>query len=50
MMQIHYWPDGTWCRDYDLVNYGWMSDDYATIEVSFDIDDEQIDDIVARLI
>ena len=26
------WPDGTWCYRHELLEYGWMSDDYIVLE------------------
>ena len=26
------WPDGTWCYRHELVEYGYMSDDYTVLE------------------
>ena len=26
------WPDGTWCYRHELVEYGWLSDDYIVLE------------------
>jgi hypothetical protein len=45
MRVICVWPDGSWCDLEDLDDYRWMSDDFQRIEVSWDIDDEQVDSI-----
>ena len=26
------WPDGTWCYRHELVEYGWLGDDYIVLE------------------
>jgi hypothetical protein len=43
MIKIYYWADGTWCYEEHLHEYDWMSDDYAIIEVSEWMPEEQID-------
>ena len=36
------WPDGTWCHEEDLEEFGWKSDDYNTFRVPTDTSDEEI--------
>lgn len=44
--KIYYWADGVWC-DTDEVEYmGHRSDDFGTISVPWDLDEEDIDRIV----
>ncbi len=50
MKSICYWPDGTWCNFNELDDYCWKSDDYSRIEISYEIDDDEIDRIVDDLI
>jgi hypothetical protein len=43
MIKIYYWPDGTWCVEDDVHEYDWKSDDYAIIEVSDTLTEDEID-------
>ena len=29
---VFLWPDGTWCYRHELLEYGWLSDDYIVLE------------------
>jgi hypothetical protein len=45
---IYIWPNRDWCTDEDLEEYGRnKSDDYYSVEVSLDIDDEKLDQLIA---
>lgn len=32
MEDVITWPDGTWCYRHELVEYGYMSDDYIVLK------------------
>ena len=32
MEDVLLWSDGTWCYRHELLEYGWMSDDYTVLE------------------
>ena len=46
MRIIYYWPDGVWCDATDLHYMTHKSDDYATFEVSYEVDELTIDQSV----
>lgn len=46
MRKICYWCEGTWCDISELGYMTHMSDDYTIIEVSFDLDDNQVDRLI----
>jgi len=46
MVTICYWPDGTWCHEEHLEEYGWMSDDTIVTKVPEAWTDDQIDTFV----
>jgi len=43
---IYIWPDKTWCRQLNLEDYGWKSDDYRIQIAAKDMTDEEIDEVV----
>lgn len=47
---IYYWSDGTWvnCDEYSEAEFGWKSDDFGVLVVSYDSTDSQIDYEVAQ--
>jgi len=49
---VYYWADGTWCYkcEYNLIDYGWKSDDFGQLEVSDDVTDSKIDELVDEII
>jgi len=40
---IYIWPDKTWCRQLNLEDYGWKSDDYRIQIAAKDMTDEEIE-------
>lgn len=44
--EICYWADGCWCERNEVHEYTHKSDDYACIQVSHDLSDEDVDRIV----
>lgn len=46
MRKIYYWPDGHWCDVCDLPYHGHKSDDFGTFDVSYEMEDNVIDDAV----
>ena len=46
MRTIYFWPDGTWCDQGELGQYLHKSDDYGTLDVSYDLEDSSVDFIV----
>ena len=47
-MNICVWPDGGWCHESELEEMTHRSDDYLTMDVSEDYDDEAIEEYVAE--
>lgn len=45
MRKIYVWADGTWCDEDELYHMNHLSDDFKVIEVSWDLDYEQVDRI-----
>jgi hypothetical protein len=41
-MNILIWPDDTWCREENMWEYDWKSDDYVLKET--DLSDNEIED------
>lgn len=50
MIDVIYWPDGTWCLPEELSDYQHMSDDYTKIKVPEFWDAGMIDDHVFSLV
>ncbi len=50
MKVICYWADGTWTDIEYIEEYTYMSDDYTTIPVSLELEDEDIDRVVEDLL
>lgn len=48
--KIHFWPDGDWCHQEDIEDFAWKSDDYTTMSVSNELDEDEINDLVTGLI
>jgi hypothetical protein len=46
MRKIYYWPDGHWCDKCDLPYTDHKSDDFSSFEVSYELMDEAIDNMV----
>ena len=45
MRTIFVWPDATWCDRTDLPYMNHLSDDFAMVDVPWDIDDDEVDKI-----
>ncbi len=45
---IYIWPDDTWmyAENYEDIEQTHKSDDFATIEISAELDDEEIEELV----
>lgn len=52
MNTIYYWADGTWCYkcEYNMLDYGWKSDDFGKFTISDDETEEHIQVLVDELI
>lgn len=52
MSTIYYWPGGTWCyqEEYPEVTYSFKSDDFAKVDVSDDLTDDQISRHIDELV
>ena len=48
--KIYYWPHGTWCDAEDLDHMTHLSDDFAMVVVSYDMDDRDINRLVDDLV
>ena len=47
-MEIYFWADGSWCKHDQLTEYLFSySDNFGTVNVPADFDDEAIDEVVA---
>ena len=46
---IYIWPDGTWCYQDELEDYGFMSDDYCVTYAPCDWSEDDIDTYAERL-
>lgn len=46
MRKIYYWPDGYWCDKCDLPYADHKSDDFGMFEVSYEVEEDHIDNIV----
>jgi hypothetical protein len=46
MRKIYYWPDGYWCDKCELPYVEHKSDDFATFEVGYELEDHTVDEIV----
>ena len=52
MITIYYWPDGTWYyqEEYSEVTYSFKSDDFAKVDVSDGLTDDQISRHIDELV
>jgi hypothetical protein len=48
MRIIYYWADGTWVdkEEYSEAGYAYKSDDFGTVELADDFDDEDVDKFI----